>query len=150
VVGFGGAASHGPIRPPVTWWGPAAPPLLGWLPPSLRRSTIQTSPREGVAAAGWKRGLAGQPVRMHAIYQFGLEKVDALLSEASCGHFFNPPSLHCPCPNGMDFWRNTLTVPELPSGDAAPCSHSAELRAIWGLIQPQGRELACWDRVLTG
>ncbi|WP_185466984.1 MULTISPECIES: lycopene beta cyclase [unclassified Synechococcus] len=146
VMGFGGSAS-------------LVHPASGYLVGSLLRrapglaAAIATALAGGdrsaaqVAEAAWAALWTPELVRMHGIYQFGLEKL-MRFSEQELRQFFST-FFALPEPQWFGFLTNTLSLSELVAAmlrlfALAP----ADVR--WGLMQPKGREVSLLWRALRG
>lgn len=145
VVGFGGAASmvH-----------PASGYMVGGL---LRRAPDLAaalaagldSPQAGgkeLAAAAWEGLWPAELRRKHALYRFGLEKL-MRFREDQLRHFFHT-FFRMPHEQWYGFLTNTLTVPETLRAMLALFA-GAPNDVRWGLMEPQGRELALLGRLLA-
>jgi len=115
-----------------TWWGPFAAPRSrgGWPPHRCAAQRSQTSTRRG-GRSGLERRVpwpARPLVRKHAIYQIWAGRSFGSASRSSsCVNVFTAFLCTAPARMVMGFLANTLTVPELLQGDAAPVRHSPEL-----------------------
>ncbi|KEF41217.1 MAG: lycopene cyclase [Cyanobium sp. CACIAM 14] len=144
VVGFGGAASmvH-----------PASGYLVGGL---LRRapalaaaiSTALGAPEldgAALAAAAWEGLWPADLRRKHALYRFGLEKL-MRFREDQLRHFFRT-FFRMPNAQWYGFLTNTLTVPETFRAMLGLFARAPN-DVRWGLMAPEGRELALLAKVL--
>ncbi|MEB3200978.1 MAG: lycopene cyclase family protein [Synechococcaceae cyanobacterium] len=146
VVGFGGAASmvH-----------PASGYMVGGLlrrAPALATAIAAALEAPGgalrgqaLAEAAWEALWPRELRRRHALHRFGLEKL-MRFDEAQLRQFF-ATFFQLPDPLWYGFLSNTLPLPELLAAQLQLFAR-APAAVRWGLMQPQGRELALLARML--